>query len=49
MRELGQQACGLEWHSGKMEVHTGEEKNDTHTLEILRNIMTWGDFSNNNG
>jgi hypothetical protein len=24
-------------------------ENDRHTLEILRNTMTWGDFSNNNG
>jgi hypothetical protein len=24
-------------------------ENDTYILEILRNIMTWGEFSNNNG
>jgi hypothetical protein len=31
MRELGQQACGLDRHSGKLEVCTGKEKIHTYS------------------
>jgi hypothetical protein len=34
------------WKNGSTYRRRG---NDTHTLEILRNIMTWGDFSKSNG